>query len=277
MERYYIKNKKEFNDFLNRLDQKNIKEIAVDIESEQNRHCYGTHICLIQIFDGDEVFLIDALAFKNKAIIGNFLEDEKYIKIMYAAANDLSVVRNSIGHKIFPIIDLQMAEFVLDNQHTGLGNIINKRLNIAINKSSKYQKANWMKRPLNDEMLNYAVDDVLYLFKLKDVLFNELNKNNLYDEFINRNIKIQNKDYLINQDKRYLKVKKINQLNRNEKLLFKEFYLLRDKIAKTLNKSPNNIITNEKLIFYAKEFKLDKRELFENIKEKFKFLSWENY
>ena len=42
------------------LSQK--KRIAVDFEGEFNLHIYGEHLCLIQIFDGCDFYLIDPRA-----------------------------------------------------------------------------------------------------------------------------------------------------------------------------------------------------------------------
>ena len=46
---------------LTRWEQNNIQQIALDFEGEFNLHCYGEHLCLIQIFDGNDFYLVDPL------------------------------------------------------------------------------------------------------------------------------------------------------------------------------------------------------------------------
>lgn len=38
------------------------QQVAMDFEGEFNLHCYGEHLCLIQIFDGQNFYLIDPLS-----------------------------------------------------------------------------------------------------------------------------------------------------------------------------------------------------------------------
>ncbi|MDL0089752.1 hypothetical protein [Campylobacter gastrosuis] len=48
-------------DFENLLKDIVGKDLAVDFECEYNRHKYGEFLCLVQIFDGKNCYVIDAL------------------------------------------------------------------------------------------------------------------------------------------------------------------------------------------------------------------------
>ena len=47
------------NELLDKWKENNITSIAVDFEGEFNLHIYGEHLCLVQIFDGKDFYLID--------------------------------------------------------------------------------------------------------------------------------------------------------------------------------------------------------------------------
>ncbi|MDY4674663.1 MAG: HRDC domain-containing protein [Treponema sp.] len=52
---------------LSHWEQNNIQQIALDFEGEFNLHCYGEHLCLIQIFDGSDFYLVDSLCADEEA------------------------------------------------------------------------------------------------------------------------------------------------------------------------------------------------------------------
>ena len=52
---------------LSHWEQNNIQQIALDFEGEFNLHCYGEHLCLIQIFDGSDFYLVDPLCADEEA------------------------------------------------------------------------------------------------------------------------------------------------------------------------------------------------------------------
>ena len=57
----------EIKNLLARWEQNNIQQIALDFEGEFNLHCYGEHLCLIQIFDGSDFYLVDTLCADEEA------------------------------------------------------------------------------------------------------------------------------------------------------------------------------------------------------------------
>lgn len=48
-------------DLLAVWERDGVQQVAMDFEGEFNLHCYGEHLCLIQIFDGAGFYLIDTL------------------------------------------------------------------------------------------------------------------------------------------------------------------------------------------------------------------------
>ena len=57
----------EIKNLLARWEQNNIQQIAMDFEGEFNLHCYGEHLCLIQIFDGSDFYLVDTICADQQA------------------------------------------------------------------------------------------------------------------------------------------------------------------------------------------------------------------
>ena len=69
---------------------RNIQTIAMDFEGEFNLHCYGEHLCLIQIFDGTNSYIVDPLKI-SPVELKNTLESEALVKLFYGAGSGSSM------------------------------------------------------------------------------------------------------------------------------------------------------------------------------------------
>jgi len=254
MDYTYIKNKGKLIPYLGSLDEQKNCVIALDIEAETNLHAYGEKLCLIQIFDGTNKVLIDPLEI-DTPILKPFFESRNILKIVYDAGSDSSILKNAYGIEMKSLLDLRPAVDLLKYEKQDLHSVIALDLGITLNHKAKYQRHNWTRRPFDKEALDYALNDVLYLFKLKDVLYDKLHAANLLDMFILKNLQVQNKDYAINPRDRYKRVKGYYALSPDEKNIFKQIFNVREKYAKMADIPAYNVISREDLIGIAKGLK----------------------
>jgi ribonuclease D len=70
------------------------------------------------------------------------------------------------GFEISNLFDTMVAARILGWKAVGLGSILQDQFGIQVQK--KYQRANWGRRPLPDEMLTYAQLDTHYLIPLRN-------------------------------------------------------------------------------------------------------------
>lgn len=226
--------------------------VGMDIEAESNLHHYGEKLCLIQIFDGKDKIIIDPFKI-DMTLIKKIFESKNILKIFYDAGSDLSLLKNAHDIEIKSILDLRPAVELLAYEKKDLHSVIETDLNITLNKKKKYQKYNWNKRPLPDDVLEYALNDVIHLFNLKTAIYSKLIRKNLMDEFILRNILVQTKDYQRNIESKYEKIFSYKKLNKAEKIKAREIHDIRDKYAQKYNLPPNHIIANRKLFDLVKK------------------------
>ncbi len=64
-------------ELLDRWRRRGTGLVAMDFEGEFNLHCYGEHLCLVQIFDGERFFLVDTLSADQEASRRSALEQGK--------------------------------------------------------------------------------------------------------------------------------------------------------------------------------------------------------
>src|SRR5262245_17169871 len=75
-------------------------ELAIDLEFDDMRHYYGRTLSLVQVYDGESVFLIDAVALPDLAPLMKLLEDETKVKIFHSCGNDLMVLSELYGCRV---------------------------------------------------------------------------------------------------------------------------------------------------------------------------------
>ena len=93
-------------------EEKGIQSVAMDFEEESNLHVYGEHLCLIQLFDRENYYIVDALALSPETL-KLFLENEME-KIMFACASDAAIARKILN---IQLSDNQKACFVDSHLH----------------------------------------------------------------------------------------------------------------------------------------------------------------
>jgi ribonuclease D len=145
--------------------------VAVDTESN-SLYAYREQVCLIQFSIPKQDYLIDPLALRDISALGEVFESARIEKIFHAAEYDLLVLQRDFGFKFSTLFDTMVAARILGRNRVGLGSLLEDEFNVKLEK--KYQRANWGRRPLPPEMLNYACLDTHYLITLRNLLKKEL-------------------------------------------------------------------------------------------------------
>ena len=156
-----------FRDYLARLAAQ--PSVALDTEAD-SLHCYCVNVFLIQSGWGYDLHLIDPLAELPMADFFKALEGKEIL--FHDADYDLRLLRR---HGEFPdqnIFDTMIAARICGESQLGLAGLVEKYFGITLSKASR--KANWAQRPLSDQMVEYALNDVRYLPELAGILSDRL-------------------------------------------------------------------------------------------------------
>ncbi len=242
-----IKSRAELWTYLKKFEDKGPHIIALDIEAESNLHAYGEKLCLTQIFDGVNNVIIDPFKIDNDAL-NPFFENINILKVMYDAGSDLSLLKNTADIEIKSILDLRPAAELLNYEKKDLHSVIAFELGIFLEKKKKYQKHNWTTRPLSEQALEYALNDVVHLLALKDIILAKLYTKKLLEPFFLKNLQIQNKDYTRNPEDKYRKINGYSRLRDDKKTMFRRVFDIREKYAILCNMPPHYVIHKADLI-----------------------------
>ncbi|MDE3084602.1 MAG: HRDC domain-containing protein, partial [Verrucomicrobiota bacterium] len=152
---------------LDALDR--VAEVALDTEADNLFH-YRTRVCLLQFFVAGEIFLVDVLAPLDLAPLWSRLA-RKHL-ILHGSDFDLRLLYSLCGFTASSLFDTMLAAQLLGRSRIGLAALLEQHFGIVLAKEG--QKANWSRRPLPADLLEYAALDVFYLPALRDILRSEL-------------------------------------------------------------------------------------------------------
>ena len=135
---------------------------------------FFTQLCLIQVSSDFGNYLIDPILIKDLTPFLKLVEDPNIIKITHAGENDYRLLH--IGYDIQPrnIFDTQIAAgFVGYKYPISFRKLVESELNVPLSKA--YAVTDWESRPMEKRQLKYAINDVLPLYDLWQLLTNKLN------------------------------------------------------------------------------------------------------
>ncbi len=175
------------------LNKELINKPFVGVDTEFRRTSKDNmRLALLQINDGEEIYLIDTISILDPKEEVSFLFSASVVKIFHSCKEDLEAIFSWTNSKMVNIFDTQLANsFLHDDYSISYQGLVEKSLGITLEK--KETRSNWVRRPLSDEQLKYAALDVEYLIYLyleqKKDLTNK-NKLNWLNEDIDQLIKV---------------------------------------------------------------------------------------
>jgi ribonuclease D len=142
--------------------------IAIDTEFVRERTYYPRPY-LLQLAWGDEVACVDLMTLGGVGVLADMLFSERVTKVFHAARQDLELFFAMCGQVPAPIYDTQVAGGVLGfPDQSGYGPLVEAVLGVRLDKG--HARTDWTRRPLSNEQLRYAMDDVRYLLPMREDL-----------------------------------------------------------------------------------------------------------
>ena len=225
-----------------RLRDARVRRVAIDVEGENNLHRYGIHVALIQLFDGAHGYIVDPLALHDPGLLKPLLENPPWELVWFDAGNDLLSFQHALGIRPAPILDLAIAARLLGKTGglqalTGQGG--------SARAKDRFQRANWLRRPLSPALLDYAISDVMHLFSLLDALMKELEDKGLVEEFRTKNLETQNAERAWDPYSNFTRIPGFNRLSRAERRFAKVLWYARELYGRAHDMPPGNVASKQ--------------------------------
>ena len=200
-EKNLIKDDNSFRKFINScLDE---KIISIDTEFVRNKTFYPK-LCLLQIGTSKGSFAIDPNEITNLLLFKKILRNKNLLKIFHSPRQDIEIFFNLFGTLPNNIFDTQIAySFISQEYQISYEKLVLKFLKIKLDKTFQYY--DWSLRPINQNQLTYALNDVYYLRKLYFKIKQKLKSKNRLDWAIEESKFYLNKKLYLNNPENYWK------------------------------------------------------------------------
>ncbi|MFO1426440.1 MAG: ribonuclease D [Steroidobacteraceae bacterium] len=147
--------------------------VALDTEFMRER-TYRAELCLLQVATPAGPVCVDPLALADLAPLRAPLAAPGCEKVLHAARQDLEVLAPLAG-ALTPVFDTQVAAALAGfPAQVGYGELVRRLLDHELPKA--HTRADWSRRPLSPEQIEYALDDVRYLLPVRELLLAQLHR-----------------------------------------------------------------------------------------------------
>lgn len=212
---------------------------------------YAPVLCLIQIASEETLACIDPLAITNLEPFLELIYNESITKVFHAARQDLEIFYNLRQTAPKPVFDTQIAASLLGHaDQIGYGNLVNAIVKVSLDK--KYARTDWTQRPLSSEQLEYAINDVIYLRDIYNIIYQQLADNNrlqwLDDDF---ELLTADSTFQVSPGKMWRKVKGHSKLGGRQRAVLQDLAAWREQRAIQSDKPRKWIISDDILLSLA--------------------------
>lgn len=231
---------------------------AADTEAA-GYHRYSDRVSLVQLSTRDETFIVDPFAVDDLGALREPLASPAIEVIFHDADFDLRLLHRDHGLTVRGLFDTKIAAELLGEPALGLASLLEAHLGVSIPK--KYQRADWAKRPLPDDMIQYAAEDTRHLPALRDELHEKLvQAGRLHwaeEEFALREQTLWEDD----DEADAFRIKGSHRLDRRHLAVLREVYQWRDRLARERDRAPFRIVGNDALLGVAQAVPRTRDEL----------------
>ena len=253
-----IENRESLKEMTDRLAREPL--LAVDTESN-SLYAYQEQVCLIQFSIPGFDYLVDPLAVRDLSSLSPLFSNPKIEKVLHGAEYDVMCLARDFNFRIVNLFETRVASRTLGWKRTGLSDLLQQVFSVNVDK--RFQRANWGKRPLSSEMLDYARLDTHFLPKLRDHLYQLLHNNGCLEEAqelceLMTEPPLRENGFIPDG---FWRITHSRELSPRKAAILRELYIMRDRYARRQNRPPFKILGDKSLLEIARKIPSTSAEL----------------
>ncbi|MFA7172154.1 MAG: HRDC domain-containing protein [Kiritimatiellia bacterium] len=226
--------------------------VAVDTEFFWERTFYPI-LGLVQLATADGAcWLVDTVKIPDISALAQLLECERVTKVLHDAPQDLGILAQATNASPRQIFDTRVAAGFAGFESTcSLQSLLRETLKVEISKDET--RSNWLHRPLNENQVRYAADDVLHLLPLREHLIRSCSSDTVREWLEEECIQLNNPNVYQERDPRmmYLRVKGNSRLNARQLAVLREITAWREEVAHQRDWPRGHVLRDSLLIDIA--------------------------
>jgi ribonuclease D len=218
---------------------------------------YRALLCLTQISvdagPGTEpsVLLIDGLGDVDVAPFSQLLADPAIEVVLHAGRQDAAILRRAWRTQLTNIFDTQIAAgFAGGSAQSGYGNLLSAVLGLRVGKTASYTR--WDQRPLTDEQLGYAAEDVVHLLALADEIRARLERSGRVDWAREECRRLESATDERDPLSAWERLPRVGQLDPRARAVARELAAWRERLAADSDRPVGSVLADPALVELAK-------------------------
>lgn len=226
------------------------KAVAIDTEFVRTK-TLTPQLGLLQLFDGEQLALIDPLAIDDMSSFVALMQDQSVVKVLHSCSEDLETFLTAFGCIPSPVFDTQVAASILGLGATlGYAKLVELLCDKHLDKGES--RTDWLARPLREAQLHYAANDVLYLLPAYNLLAERIQQVHKYDWVVQEIAGLaEKKRASIAPEFAYLQLKNTWRLNVEQLTVFRHLAAWRLSVARQKNIALNFVVRESQLFDIA--------------------------
>ena len=229
----------------------NQKEFCLDTEFISERS-FRPRLCLLQIAYADTIVAVDPFTVKDLGAFLDLLLDPAIEKILHAGQQDMRIFYDLMGRPPENIFDTQIAAALLGHGDSiGYARLVEACVKVRLRRDEAF--TDWSRRPLTPHQVEYALDDVRYLQRMRQKLGQEL-KERGRASWLQEELSVYSDINYFRRDPEtlYGRFRTAGNLSAMELSVLQELALWREKEAESRDRPRTSIVSDEVLVDLAR-------------------------
>ena len=218
------------------------KVFAFDTEFDRFRRRYGFNLLLLQIFDGEKVYLVKPSKAMNLKPFLKIFESPGIVKVVFSGGEDVQLLKHNEVEPV-NLYELQAAAQITNHASKSYNALVEEVLGVQLDKSS--QKSNWNNEVLTEAQMIYAASDVVYALPLYERLVADVSKRKMDAWVEHQNKQLEATAFRSYEPKISPKYRKLYKPLQQKKLL--AMILETDRIAQLMDVPPYMVLPEEQM------------------------------
>lgn len=213
---------------------------------------YVPHLCLVQVATPKALYVLDPFDCGPLDEFWNLIADPDRLVVVHAGREEVRICHGAIGRPPGNLFDVQIAAGLLGLGYPlGYGPLVGAVLRKRLAKGETL--TDWRRRPLSQEQVRYAFDDVrdlLAVWKKMDARLTKLGRSAWAQEEFGHFVRRALMDS--GEVERWRKLKGVSNLDARKLAVVREVYLWREDAAARRNRPARTVLRDDLIVELAR-------------------------
>jgi ribonuclease D len=221
---------------------------------------YRPDLCLLQIAAGGRLAVVDTHAIDDISPYWRLIAEPGRETIFHAGREEFRFCKAAIGARPHQLLDVQIAAALVGLEYpAAYGTLISKLLGKTLSKGET--RTDWRRRPLSENQLTYALQDVLYLEQIRNLLVSQIEKLGRRDWLQTEMLAWQQQVEDAESGERWRRVSGISGMSSRSLAILRELWHWREEEARRRNLPPKRVLRDDLLVELAKRGTADPKRI----------------